>query len=391
MKSKGLRPADFQSVEDLEKLPLVSSEDLSRTPERFYSRVIDKTGVLSLDTSGSTGLYKIIRHDTRAMFLARAGKHRQRIVLSRFVGRSLGYREVMVSRHGGTAPMVLDFYEEHSWTPKGVGLQRATVFPEDSFEKNIRIINSMEPDVVGGFGSYIGGIYRWARMNGMRIHCPKIIYYGGDTLQDPDRRIIETEYHIPVVSSYQACEALNIAFQCEERKGFHINTDQVAMRIIDADGNTLPPGQSGEIVISNLINRATVLLNYRMGDVGRLSRSPCACRRTLPVLERLEGRTDDLIVLADGEVIHESVLLSGLYSVPGVVQVQVVQEDLNRFIINLVCENDRDSKAAQKKVAENFLETLGRAEGIFVDTKPVDVISQEKSGKFKSVISHCTR
>jgi phenylacetate-CoA ligase len=389
MKRGGLQPQDFKSAEDLEKLPLVSGEEFSSNPERFYSNAFDKSGVLSLDTSGSTGLYKVIRHDTRAMFLARAGKHRQRIVLSHFIGRSLGYKEVLVGRGGGTAPLVLEFYSSHSWTPKGISLKRKEVFPEDPFEKNVRVINSMEPDVVCGFGSYIGGIYRWAWAHGVRIHCPKVIYYGGDMLQEADRRIIEEEYHIPVVSSYQSCEALNIAFQCEERKGFHISMDQVALRIVDEEGNTLPPGQSGEIVISNLINRATILLNYRMGDVGRLSTKPCACERTLPVLEELQGRADDLIVLADGEVVHESVLLSGLYSVHGVLQVQIIQKDLNNFMINVVCVNSEDIKTIQEKITERFFEAVGQTDGIFLDIKWVDTIPHEKTGKFKSVISHC--
>jgi phenylacetate-CoA ligase len=389
MKRERLRPQDFKSAEDLEKLPLVSGEELSSNPERFYSNVFDKSGVLSLDTSGSTGRYKVIRHDTRAMFLARAGKHRQRIVLSHFIGRSLGYKEVMVSRRGGTGPLVLEFYDGHSWTPKGIRLKRTEVFPEDTFEKNIRIINSMEPDVVDGFGSYIGGIYRWAWAHGVRIHCPKVIFYGGDMLQEADRRIIEEEYQIPVVSSYQACEALNIAFQCEERKGFHISMDQVALRIVDEDGNRLPPGQSGEIVISNLINRATVLLNYRMSDVGRFSMEPCACERTLPVLEELQGRADDLIVLADGEVVHESVLLSKLYSVQGILQVQIIQKDMNHFIINVVCVNSEDIKKIQEKITERFFEAVGQADGIFLDIKLIGSIAHEKTGKFKSVISHC--
>ena len=174
-----------------------------------------------------------------------------------------------------------------------------------------------------------------------------------------------------------------------QEKGFHISMDQVALRIVDGEGNTLPPGQSGEIVISNLINRATVLLNYRMGDVGRLSMEPCACERTLPVLEELQGRADDLIVLADGEVVHESVLLSGLYSVQGVFQVQIIQKDLNHFIIKVVCVNSEDIKTIQEKITKRFFEAVGQADGMYLDIKLVGSIPHEKTGKFKSVISHC--
>ena len=391
MKKEKLLPADFRTAGDLEKLPLVNSEDLSKNPEWFYSSAFHESKVLALSTSGSSGRYKNIRHDFKAMFLARAGGHRNRMVLFHFVGRSLGYKEVNVSRNGGTGPAVLQFYNDHSWVPRGIRLKRTMAFPEDTFADNIRVINELEPDVIIGFGSYVGAIYRWAWLNGIPVYSPKLISYGGDTLQEPDRRIIEHEYRIPVISRYQACEALNIAFQCEMGKGFHISLDQIVLRIVDSEGNTVPPGSSGEIVISNLINRATVLLNYRMGDQGQLFPYPCTCGRTLPTFVGLRGRTDDLIVLSDGEVVHESVILSRLYSVPGVMQVQVTQQSLTSFVLKMVCAVERDTKAVSQELAGIFLETIGKADGISLKIEPVNVIPQEENGKFRSVVSLCSR
>ncbi len=83
----------------------------------------------------------------------------------------------------------------------------------------------------------------------------------------------------------------------------------MALRVVDGKGMTLPPGKTGEIVVSNLINRATVLLNYRTGDLGMLSPAACPCGRTLPTIERLDGRTDDVLPLPDGEAAHASVIL----------------------------------------------------------------------------------
>jgi phenylacetate-CoA ligase len=389
MKRRRLRPSDFRTASDLGQLPLLSGEDLSDNPGRFDSTAISNDRTLEMDTSGSTGLYKKVRHDCRALFLARAGGHRARQVLSHFTGRSLGYREVRVTRRGGTGPVVLAFYRDHSWVPSGVGLQRAMAYCDDSFGDNIRVINETKPEVLGGFGSYIGGIYRYAWMHDIPIHRPKVISYGGDALLSPDRRIIEDEYRIPVISRYQACEALNIAWQCERGEGFHISTDQVALRIVDASGNTQAPGTTGEVVISNLINRGTILLNYRLGDLAQLSSNACRCGRTLPSLLQLDGRTEDLILLHGGEAVHESELLSTLYAVPGAMQIQVTQYSLAKFLIRVVVSGDPETVRAG--IAAAFLPLIGNPERVELEVIASDVIPQDKNGKFRSVICHWNR
>ena len=91
------------------------------------------------------------------------------------------------------------------------------------------------------------------------------------------REFIEGTFGIPVFSRYNAMEAFKIGFFCEQRSGFHIHDDLCHVRIVGDDGQTLPPGQQGQVVISNLVNRATVLLNYRLGDVASISTARCAC------------------------------------------------------------------------------------------------------------------
>jgi hypothetical protein len=65
------------------------------------------------------------------------------------------------------------------------------------------------------------------------------------------------------------------------------------------------------------------------------------------------------------------------------------QKDLNNFIINVVCVNSEDIKTIQEKITKRFFEAVGQTDGIFLDVKLVGSIAHEKTGKFKSVISHC--
>ena len=93
-----------------------------------------------------------------------------------------------------------------------------------------------------------------------------------------------------IYSNYAATETGRIGFQCEKRKGYHFNIDFTAVRLVDESGQDVPAGEVGEVIVSNLHNTATVLLNYRLGDLAEMSAQDCPCGRNLPLLRELHGR-----------------------------------------------------------------------------------------------------
>ena len=101
-------------------------------------------------------------------------------------------------------------------------------------------------------------------------------------------------------SGYSAIETGRVGFQCEVGRGHHLNLDSCALRVVGRDGRPASNGEEGDLVVSNLVNRATVILNYRSGDVGAMGEGPCSCGRTLPLLARMHGRSSDIVRLADG-------------------------------------------------------------------------------------------
>ena len=113
------------------------------------------------------------------------------------------------------------------------------------------------------------------------------------------RELIEGRLGSLVYSAYSMNEMGAMSFQGEKRDGFHLNTDACSFRIIDGRGSTVPDGEPGEIVISNLVNYSTVILNYRTGDQGWLDVQPCGCGRKLPLLRDLIGRVTDALYLDD--------------------------------------------------------------------------------------------
>jgi phenylacetate-CoA ligase len=387
MDKTGLRPGDFHTAEDLARLPILTGDQLARDQQRFLSRRYANGRSLQLHSSGTAGRLRKINYDATALFLALAHGRRQRLVLAQFVRRPFGYRGMVVSRPGSIGFLIHDFYRSYSLVPRILARKRSPLSPGDTFEDNLARLAAMKPEVLVGYGSYLGLLFRRAWERQLPIFRPKVVVYGGDHLADADRLLIETEFGVPVISSYQAAEALHIAFQCERRQGFHIGLDYIAVRVVDKNGNPVGPGGTGEIIISNLTNRATVLLNYQQGDVVTLSEGPCLCGRTLPTIARIEGRADDLIALPGGQLIHSLVVLAPLHRVPGVIQVQLIQEDLQRFLLRAVCIGAKDWSFTSEELAVTLRTSLG--ENIAVAIERVEAIPSQPNGKVKAVISHC--
>lgn len=389
MDARRLRPADFQSGEDLAKLPLLTSEQVARSPEQFLSRKFVDGATLRLDSSGTSGFQKPVYYDHAALMLALASGHRQRVVLGHFVGKTLAYREMSVGRLDGTNFRLRRFYENYALIPRRLDFARTFVEPAGTVEDIVRQINQSAPAVIRGYGSYLGLIFRQAYHKQLALAKPKVVLYGGDAMSEADRWLIEEKFGVPVLSSYQAVEALRLAFQCERREGFHIDLDQVVVRVIDENGEPVPDGTPGRIVISNLTNRATVLLNYVLGDLVTYTNRPCACGRTLPVLTNIHGRANDCVVLRDGRIMHSLVLLPPLQAIADVNRLQIVQTDPTHFLIRAVCSAKVDWTATRAELETRARAMLGN--GITLAVLQVDAIAPDASGKVRAVISRCLK
>jgi len=387
MDARGLRPRDFSAAEDLERLPLLTGEELADDPDRFVSTKYRPGSGVAIHTSGTTGKAKVIHWDSAAMYRALAHTYRHRLVLAPLVGGTTGYREAVPARIGAIHDEVRAFYESHLWVPGGIDLKRCHIDAEQPLRQVTAELDAFRPDVVLGYGVFLGAMFRWIALNRPDCHRPKAVVYGAEEMTEAHRLTIEDDLGIPVFSNYEAAEALRIAFQCERREGFHLSMDLVALRVVDDSGATAPDGESGEIVLSNLMNRATVLLNYAIGDRASLSTAPCPCGRTLPTIERLEGRSHDCLVLPHGRLAVSGGVLKRLLEVGGMSQVQVEQEELCRFVVRAVDLPGSDRSAAAAGLERALEDLMERPVELTVEW--CESIPPGPSGKVRAVISHC--
>lgn len=169
----------------------------------------------------------------------------------------------------------------------------------------------------------------------------KKAYLGAEPYSEETRIKIEKLYNIDAYNSYGLSEmnGPGVAFECVEKKGMHLWEDFYIPEIIDPEsGEVLPDGEEGELVITHLNREAMPIIRYRTRDLTRIIPEPCACGRTHRRIERIKGRTDDMLIIG-GVNVFPSQIESVLMNFPEVGNnYQIIlerKENLDKMIIRV--------------------------------------------------------
>ena len=383
---EGVDPRSIASAADLDRLPVLDRELVRSRPALFLSESSAGRSGLSFTTSGTTGTPLVAHHDRRSLLENIAYGEREREPQIRMCGGSFRPKELYVGYETSTFKKVQAFYEQSTLMP--VKPQRTFVSLLDPIEKIAAIANAERPDILVGYGGWIDLFFRTVAARAIELRPPKMVMYMGEALPHGAREHIEGRLGIPLMSRYNAVESFKIAYYCDRRAGFHLHEDLCHVRIVRRDGSAAGPGEQGQVVISNLVNRATVLLNYPIGDVASMLEKPCACGRTFRLMSELEGRVEDIVALADGTFVHPRAIWQVLKRAGDVLQYQLVQHEPRRFSLALVTV---DAAAFDRALASTLPELTRLLGGdVAIEAGRRNEIDHG-SGKFRAVSSLCTR
>jgi phenylacetate-CoA ligase len=379
----GLRPEDFRDVRDLALLPIVERQQLQLDGARLESSAVRASDRLTLRTGGSTGAPRAVHHSTRAIVLNAAHGERERTIVTKALGRRVGYRETVIGSPRSTAQEVQAHLRAHTIQPRGVRVERQYLSVLDPVERSAERLAEFAPDVVHGYGSYLAVLFAHLRACGYGVPLPRVATFSSDALSDGARALIRDELGIRVLGTYQAVEAFKIGFECGESEGLHVNVDLYPLRVVDAGGTDVPDGEPGDVVVSNLVNDATVLLNYRLGDIAALIPGPCPCGRTLPRLTQPLGRLDDWLCVGETRV-HSQGVRTIFTTEAEILQYQVVQRAPLAFTVAVVTRGPVNEAAMGARVAAGFRARFG--ERVDVELARVDDLPRTARGKVRAIV-----
>lgn len=380
-------PRDIRGADDLARLPLLDPNAVRREPARFLSESRRARGAPAFLTSGSTGRPLEVYHDHRSLLANIAYGERERAPMIALCGTGFRPNEVYIGYDTSNFRKVLAFYAANTRMP--VKPRRTTVSMMQPLDNIVAAIDSVKPDLLTAYGGFLDALYRTLVARGAPIHRPKVVMYMGESLPADRRTWIEEELGAGVLSRYCATEAFKIGYFCEARTGFHVHEDLCHVRLRPTAGASASAGeQTGEIVISNLVNYATVLLNYPMGDVATWSPTPCPCGRTFRLLSEVQGRVEDVLRLSDGTTLHPRAVWHSLKDDRSLLQYQLIQHAPERFELTLATLDEAAFPAARERAERALRPLLGQGAAIVTAWRAdLGRSERERTGKFRAVES----
>ena len=292
MDAAGVKPEDVKTLDDLQKLPFTSKQDLRDTyPYGMFAVPMDDVVRLHA-SSGTTGKQIVVGYTegdldiwneicARAL-VAAGGTRSDKVHVSYGYGLFTGG----LGLHGGASKL------------------GATCIPVSSGNtaRQITILQDFESDILCCTPSY--AMYIGEEIEKMGID-PKSLklragIFGAEPWTEEMRRQIEQKLAIKAYDIYGLTEIMGpgVAYECSAQKGMHVNEDHFIIEIIDPEtGKHMPDGEQGEIVFSCITKEAFPLLRFRTKDIGVITHEKCQCGRSFVRMSKPRGRTDDMLII----------------------------------------------------------------------------------------------
>lgn len=376
----GVRAGDLRSMADLARLPILERDDLVRLGVAGL-RVPGSLGVRAR-SSGSLGKPVEFLWPLSQMAWLDAGEARARTWLGSSVGqRRLEVRCRPVGAAQALAAAILNTDALHA---------HAIADPR-VVERLARSIERAPPTMVWGVSNALYSVALALLEHGARVPVGACVS-GGNHLHPHYREAMERAFACRVFERYATMETGVVAHECPEAGALHVPAEGLIVEIVAPDGTPVPPGGTGDVLVTTLRNRATPMIRYRVGD--RAVAPPadaCRCGRGLPLFGAVAGRAGDVLAGPGGALAGPRDVVDAVR--PGIsssiVDVQAEQDADGSILVRVVQRSSPEAEADRARAAEALRARLGLAGPPRVER--VDRIELTPGGKLRAVVSRYVR
>ena len=379
-------PIDPQSInsenahEKLFKFPILEKEQVRADPKRFLNQRYQISDLYEEHTSGTTGTPLRIYWSREMVQRWYALAHRRWLgwVGVSAVDRWALFGGQLVADITRTSPP----FWVRNWSMHQCYFSSYHIAP-NYVSAYLYELQRFRPRYIMGYPSALVSLVSLSRDIGLIWKGPpiKVIIGNAEPFYQWQRERVEGFFGCPSVDTYGSAEGIFMGVECS-RKHIHLCPDVGVWEIFGNDGKPLPIGQTGEFVCTGLLNDAMPLIRYRTGDDVALSSMDSDCGIPFPILDHIEGRSDDMIILPDGRRIGR---LDPIFKADfPICEAQIVQKNLSSVKVLIVPAKGFNSYEAIK-ILKAVKSRLGNQVEVHLDI--VDSIPRTRYGKLQAVIS----
>ncbi len=383
----GIDPDEFRSLDDVGKLPFTTKNDLRDSYPYGLFAVPLREVVRIHASSGTTGMSTVVGYTKNDLK-----------TWSNLVARVL-------TAGGITKDDVVQIAFGYGLFTGGFGLHYgaervgASVIPISSGNtaRQVKIMQDFKTTALICTPSYALLIADTIAEMGINVNSLSLRYglFGAEPWSEGMRQEIQEKLKIVATDNYGLSEVMGpgVAGECLERNGLHINEDHFLVEVVDPKTlHPVAPGETGELVITTLTKEAFPVIRFRTRDLTRLIPSPCACGRRFIKMNRVMGRTDDMLIIK-GVNVFPSQIESVLFDIEGTEPHYQIIVDRKGAMDDVTVKVEVsesiffDEMKKQNELMDTIRRRLASELGIGVDVRLVEKKSIERSeGKAKRVI-----
>ena len=383
----GIKPEDIKSLADLTKLPFTVKQDM-RDAYPFGLFAVPRKDVVRVHcSSGTTGTATVVGYTQKDLenwgdCFARA-----------LYGAGCGPDSTLQIAYG------YGLFTGGLGAHNGGERAGCTVLPMSTgnTKRQVRLMKDFDVDCLCCTPSYALNIAEVAQEEGYDVHEFPIHagILGAEPCSEATRAEIEQKMGIQVYDIYGLSEVMGpgVACECEKQHGLHVCEDQFIIEILDPKTlQPVPDGEWGEVVFTTLCKECSPLVRYRTRDISRILVGECECGRTFRRMDRIAGRTDDMMILR-GVNVFPSQIEEEIVSFPEIApQYQLILTtkgtlDHAELRVETVPEFPFDEIRRLEKLKKDLQKALKENLQIAVDVKIVEPKTIERAeGKAKRII-----
>ena len=373
---RGLNPHQFQNIEELTQYPIIDKQDIQQNFSSFISNKVSIDDLNKSHSSGSTGRPLWTYFDQKAWVRKKYfSKLRARMECGLKPGEKIAVFDT-------DPPSELEKRNKQIiFSNPVLRTQYVSIF--DTPRKNIEDLIKFRPQNVDSIPSHLFHLAMVMREDRIKLRSIKRIFTSSEYLEPNMRQFIRQTFDAELFDIYGCTEIKEVAWECQNHKGYHINEDEVFVESVN-DFNSLKQGEIGDIILTDLRNKAMPLIRYRIGDRGSLIGGNCRCGRIFSRMEPAAGRSSEYITTPSGKRISPYRFTTAIEKTRGLLQYQFIQEAIDSVTVKVIMAKSE----CEKELLEIQNKTiLAFGEDMNIHVERCDKIDLEKNGKCKVVKS----